>query len=197
MSVPFELDLWFLGQRHYLHGTTLYDALAANGRKGTGLSFRMNRLIESDRVAVQGFDPERDAPGRYSATLVWNEGASQMALGVSPLPPSPVPSRRTFDEEVIVGRAKFAGATVTSRTPAEDSLVRNLVPLNKALLQRLLAPPDPGQWLFVRLDLDQHAETFEELRLTHRSSLGYAAVSSSIEIDGRNAGTVIFSWVKR
>jgi hypothetical protein len=194
MSAPTELGLWFLGRRNYLHGTTLYDAVIPRCRNGANLSFRMNRLIESDRVAVEEFDPERDEAGRFSATLVWDEGARQKALGVAALAPSPAPARQPFDEDAIVARAGFSGTTVATKAPANDSLIRNLVPLNKALLQRTLTPPSPGQWLFARLDLDRHPDTFDELRLTLRSTLGHAVVASSIEIDGRGAGTVMFSW---
>lgn len=85
---------------------------------------------------------------------------------------------------------------VSTVVQGDESLVRNIVALNKALLLRLLRPPAPGQWLFVRLDLERYFDKFNELRLTQRSSLGFAAVSSQVEIDGARAGTVVFSWLK-
>jgi hypothetical protein len=191
------LQLHFLGERNYLHGTTLFDALCDYCMSGSNISFRVQRMIETDRVAAESFDPASGGASRFSATLVWNEASSAKGIGVVPMEPSATRSRIPFDEVEIVGRAEFAGATVVTCNPGNDSLVRNIVALNKALLFKLLQPSLPGQWLFARLDLDRYAATFGELRLAYRTRVGFAAVSSVIEIDGCTAGSVVFSWLKK
>ncbi len=197
MEAPLELDLHFLGERRYLQGTTLFDALAPYCRNGTAISFRIPRLIVSDRVRIESFDPGADDTRRFHATLVWNQCSSAKGLGVVPLEQSPAPQRRPFDEAAIVSRAEFATGVVVARDQRGESLVRSIVALNKALLLGLLQPPQPGQWLFTRLDLERCVETYRELRIVHRTSVGFAAVSSTIEIDGRAAGTVMFSWLRK
>jgi hypothetical protein len=197
VSNPTELSLHFLGQRSYLQGSTLFDALAGHCAGGRNISFRISRLIESDRVALEHFGPAKGDTNRFSATLAWNEGGTGKAVGITPLAPSASPRREPFDEAAIVGRAQFEGTMVSTAAQGSDSVVRNIVALNKALLLRLFTPPAAGQWLFVRLDLEHCLETFHELRLTHRTSVGFAAVSSSIEADLQNVGTVVFSWLKK
>lgn len=197
MSHSNELVLHFLGKRSYLHGTTMFDALAGFCSKGRNISFRISRLIESDRVKAEPFELESENVGPFSATLVWEESGMRRAMGVVPLVPSSVPLRMPFAEDTIVGRAEFSRTTVTTKFQGTDTLVRNIVPLNKALLLRVLDPPAPGQWLFVRLDLERWIGTFNELRISYRKHLAFAAVSSSIEIDGHETGTVVFSWLKK
>jgi hypothetical protein len=158
---------------------------------------RISRLIESNRVAREDFDPEKGDSMGFYATLLWNEGELKKGIGINPAAPSPIPSRTPYDEAVIVSRATFHGATVSTTYQGNNSVVRTIVALNKALLIRLLSPTAPGQWLFVRLDLNQYVELFRELRIVHRASVGLAAVSSTIEIDGKTVGSLVFSWWKK
>ena len=197
MEAPIELRLPFLGQRAYLHGTTLFDVLAPHCADGRDLSFRLARLIESDRVSIERYDPAGDDAGRFAATLTWSRGSERHGLGVTALTPSGAPQREPFDEAAIVARAALEGATARTRSQGSDTTVRHIVALNQALLQRRLAPPPPGQWLFARLDLGRPLERFRELRVAQRASVGFAAVSSSIEADGENIGMVVFSWLKK
>ena len=191
------LQLHFLGERRYLHGTTLFDALVPYCRNGNALDFRISRMIETDRVMAEPVDAAIGLQRRFHATLVWNEGGSQNGLGVVPLKPSPQPLREVFDEAAIVARAKWEAKAIMLSEPAEESLVRSVIALNKALLFRVLRPPKSGQWLFVRLQLDRVVSSFQILRVEHRLSVGLAAVSSAIEVDGEPMGTVVFSWLTK
>jgi hypothetical protein len=195
--LPAMLRLCYLGQRNYLHGTTLFDALRGHCRDGVDITFRIARLMETDRVMLEHCEPGKDGAGRYSATLGWNEGSSGKSIGVIPLPPSGNPARGAFDEGAITDRARLEGSLVSTADLGGESLARNIVALNKALLFSLLKPAAPGQWLFVRLDLQRDVETASELRIAYRASVGLAAVSSTIEIDGEAMGSVVFSWWKK
>jgi hypothetical protein len=197
MSDPDVLELVYLGERTYLHGTTLFDSLTRRLGSASDISFRVSRLIQSDRVALEQIEPGSADAVRYSARLDWSESGGRKGIGIVALAPSGKPMRLPFDEASILQRAHFEGSAVHVADQGEESPARVIVALNKALLLRLLAPPQLGQWLFVRLDLDRYQERFAELRLVHRTSVGFAAVSSSIEIDGRRVGTVVFSWLRK
>ena len=192
-----ELTLHFLGQRDYLHGTTLFETLSTQCGAVGSMSFRVSRMIESDRVAVEAFDPNEQEAGRYNASLIWRTEESSGGLGVIPLTKSAAPMRLPFDEKAIVHQARFSGLTVETQVQGEESLTKVLVALNKALLVRNLKPPMPGQWLFVRLDITRYVEKFASLLLKQRASLGFSAVASAIEVDGSELGTMVFSWVRR
>jgi hypothetical protein len=191
------LTLCFLGQRDYLHGTTLFDALRPWYENGTHIQFKLGRLMKTDRVQVELLPGGRGTEVNYSTTLRWGEVGTEHRIGVMPLEPSPSPERVPFDEESIVRRAQFEDRSVTVTDPQGESLIRMMVALNKALLFRILTPPLPGQWLFTRLEIETTPMSFQQVSLRFRSNVGVAAVTSSIEVDGRNLGTLMFSWLKR
>jgi hypothetical protein len=191
------LTLCFLGQRDYLHGTTLFDALRPWYENGTHIQFKLARLMTTDRVQVEPLPGGGGSEGNYSATLRWGEAGTEHRIGVMPLEPSASPVRVPFDEESIVRRAQFEDRSVTFTDPQGESLIRTMVALNKVLLFRILTPPLPGQWLFTRLELETAPMSFQQVSLRFRSNVGVAAVTSSIEVDGRNLDTLMFSWLKR
>ncbi len=191
------LTLCFLGQRDYLHGTTLFDALRPWYEKGTHIQFKLGRLMKTDRVQVEQLSGRGGTEGNYSATLRWGEVGTEHRIGVMPLEPSPSPERVPFDEESIVRRAQFEDRSVTVTDRQGESLIRMMVALNKALLFRILTPPLPGQWLFTRLELETAPTSFQKVSLRFRSNVGVAAVTSSIEVDGQSLGILMFSWLKR
>ncbi len=197
MNTLQTLKLPFLGARDYLQGSTLFDALASRLGRASDISFRLSRLIRTDRVAIESIEPSGKDADRYCATMTWSENGQRRWLGVVPDSPSELPERVSFDEQLIVRRARFSGPETYLADQGSETLVRTVVALNKALLQRLLLPPQPGQWLFVRLDLERYTERFGVLRLTKRTNVGFAAVSSLIEADGASLGTVMFSWLKK
>ena len=191
------LTLCFLGQRDYLHGTTLFDALRPWYENGTHIQFKLARLTRTDCVQVEILPSVGSIEENYSATLRWGEVGTERRIGVMPLEPSASPERVPFDEESIVRRAQFEDRSVTLTDPQGESLIRTIVALNKILLFRILTPPLPGQWLFTRLELETAPMSFQQVSLRFRSNAGVAAVTSSIEVDRRNLGTLMFSWLKR
>ena len=192
-----ELTLCFLGQRDYLQGTTLFDALEPWYAGGFDIRFKLARMMKTDRVGVEEVSDGKFEAARYAATLLSRAASGERQLGVVPLPPSTKPERMPFDEEAITGRAQWEGQQVTLVGQAGESLVRCVVALNKALLFRVLSPPLPGQWLFTRLELRRPVPTFDRLRLTYKNSVGLAAVSTAIEVDQASTGSVMFCWLKR
>ena len=191
------ITLAFLGDRDYVQGATLLESLADVCRNGTDIRFKVPRLITSDRLGVVPFDPEIGPGDTMEATLTWSAGGRRKAVGIRSLAPSPQPRREPFDEGLVIGDAVFSGnmATLAGRSPY--SFVRTLVSLNKALLLRLLSPPEPGQWLFTRLDIASWYDRPTTLSLRFSANLRFQAVSSEIAVDGEKVGSVLFSWLTR
>lgn len=191
------LTLCFLGQRDYLQGTTLFDALEPWYAGGSDIRFKLGRMMKTDRVGVEEVSGSAFDVSKYAATLLWRAASGERQLGVVGLAPSANPQRMPFDEEAITGRAQWEAQQVTLVGQQGESLVRSVVALNKALLFKVFSPPLPGQWLFTRLELRRPVPVFDHLRLTYKSNVGLAAVSTAIEVDQARAGSVMFSWLKR
>lgn len=196
-DVSDPLTLCFLGQREYLQGTTLFDALRPWYAGGSAIEFKLARMMRSDRVQVEVLDADAQI-GEYAAHLRWSDGqGARRRIGVLPLEPSASPRREAFDEAALVAPAVRTDRQIELSGQHGETLLRCVVALNKVLLNAVLQPPAPGQWLFTRLLLRSAPERFEHLRLRFRNNLALAAVTSDIEVDGNPLGEVMFSWIKR
>lgn len=195
MTSSKELTLCFLGQRQYLQGTTLFDALRPWYGAGEAIEFKLARMMRTDRVRVTALAAQ-DTPSTCSAHLRWRDASEERGICILPLEPSSAPRREPFDEASLVARARFGDDSVVLDGQQGETLVRSMVALNKVLLTSKLKPSMPGQWLFTRLQLRRAPVRFERLALHFHGNLGVAAVTSDIEVDGEPLGQVMFSWSK-
>ena len=194
MSDVLILTLPFLGKRTYLHGTTLFEALSETHRRISDFSFKINRLIPSNRVRFhQGQVPEG---AKASAQMVFTASGAQHTLMVVAEPPSETIERSPYDEQAIADLARFEGDSATVSGPSPITTIKTMVALNKALLLRRFSPDAPGQWFFTRIDGDFYPDAFSEMTITCRNSLSPSAMPSEVSADGKKLGRLIFSWAE-
>jgi hypothetical protein len=187
-----ELTLSFLGDRRYIQGGTLFERLISAYPNARAITFKIGEVICTDRVRVE---LNGDNSVRPSATLFLTDCYdAPVQLSVYPLPGSRKPMREPYDEASIVEAAHFTGDSVAGGPRPNISPVKTIVALNKALLQRILSPTTPGQWLFSRLDIAVYPEGFKQITVSYRTRQAFAAVLSEISADGQPIGKIIFSW---
>jgi hypothetical protein len=193
MKTTHELTLHFLGQRTYLQGPTLFEALITKYRHPTKIFFKVSRPLLTNRVlVVPAVQANRD---NIAAILNLNDPKEgQLCLAIEPLPRSGIVKRRPFDETQVVDIADFTGESASLMRPSPFGLATTVTSLNKALLLRLLQPPTSGQWLFARLDLAGYPTRFQSLIVRYRSRVAFAAVLSDIVLDEVLLGRITFSW---
>lgn len=193
-----ELRLPLLGQRAYLQGTTLFDGLRPFFPADCQGSFKVSRLILSDRVLVATTQhPARLAreTGKFQATLHWRTSAAAGDLYVWERPASEAPKREPYDESQITRRAVMEKGRITLRGSSPFGYVATAVLLNKHLLLDQVKR-GPGQWLFARLDFDRIADSYEALSLAIDAVVaGGASVKSQIFVNGAPVGYLYFSWL--
>jgi hypothetical protein len=188
-----ENTLHFLGQRNYLQGGTLFELLMTDFADATDITVKIRRPLLTDRVRVNArtqMDP-RNVAALFECR---SPRVGQVSLAVQALVPSPEPKREAFDERRVVDRAHFTDSAVLLSEPSPFRLITTLTALNKALLLRLLRPPEKGQWLFTRLDISRYPESFGRLMVRFRARSGFSAVASDITIDDSLLGQIVFSW---
>lgn len=188
------LTLPFLGKRTYLHGTTLFETLSGSHRRISDLSFKINRLIPSNRVRVH--DGQAPDGTQISAQMVFASEGVRHRLLVTAEPSSEAIERAAYDEQALADLARFDGDSVTLRTPSPATPIKTMVALNKALLLRRFSPAGPGQWFFTRIDGDFYPAEFGEMTITCRDSLSPNAMPSTVTVDGKPLGRLIFSWAE-
>jgi hypothetical protein len=191
--LPADLELPFLEQRTYLHGTTLFDAMMPFVPEGAAVSFKIPKRIDSDRVRLQA----ADAAGEASASLVWTRGGESNALVAIAQPASSRPRRERYDEAQVEARAVVqTNSAVLSEAPPYG-LVQVLIPLFKALLKRGAVTTTPGQWMFTRLDLSAQPRTFVPLELELSGAVLNTLARARVRSAGNEIGMLYFSWVRK
>jgi len=192
LQLPLDCTLPFLGSRRYLHGTTLFDAMLPHVPRGATISFKIPRRMETDCVRIID---AAEANAEESASLAWTRQGAAGRIAAIPLPKNRVQQRNEYDEEIISSRLRTTERSVTFDSDSPFSWIATLIPMFKVLLRENFRPPNPGQWMFTRLDTDYPPETFTPLRLGLDSMIGGRLARGEINCGGRFSGYLYFSWV--
>ena len=138
---PLPLD--FKGDRTYLHGTDMLDALCGIAPDLRNISLKIQKIAE-DPVAAVGLPDDGINRRDLVAILAADENGSRIEIGLEPAPSGKLPGRYAYDEAGVIAAATFAPAEKTAQMPRnpEHSFIEQLVALQKALLQRCF--PMPG-----------------------------------------------------
>jgi hypothetical protein len=191
--LPADLQLPFLEQRTYLHGTTLFDAMMRFVPEGAVVSFKIPRRIDSDRVHLA---PAGGA-GEASASMLWSRGGESATVVALAQPASGRPRRDPYDEAQVENRAQVQDKRALLREAPPYGLVQALIPLFKALLKCEVPTTTPGQWMFTRLDLSAQPRPFVPLELALSGVTPNALARARVNCAGAELGMLYFSWVKR
>jgi hypothetical protein len=187
MEIP-RLILPFLGQRAYLHGTTLFDALLPFAPPDAELTFKFSQMIRSNCVAVGV------APGE--ASFAWKSAiAGDAAWHIRPLPATEPLERREYPEPVVGEKVEVSGKTASYRQVSPFTFVSTLIPIHKKLLAAHVQPASPGQWVFTRLDLKRRPAAFPEIELQLAAVFQDQLARSTVLLAGEAIGSIYFSWL--
>lgn len=191
------LDLRFKGERTYLHGTDLFDAMVELARRATGagvsdirMSFYrpIRRSVAARRVTSGAAVPRPCA--LFELKSAGQPVAWELIEGSEP-----VAGRRPYDETDVTAGAVVRDRLITQPAPTAYSFIERVVALNKRLLDQLRGDPSVSWW-FGRLELSRLPAPAPALDLRVETDLGARLVRSSIEIDGRREGSIYFSEKK-
>ena len=181
------MTLPFLGNRPYLHSTTLLDALLEAHPLQGSFIFKVEKPIFSDCVSVS------TVAGHHSASL-----ASQgVCLYVTECSQSARPHREEFDEEAIAGAVtrEEASRFFLKKTGNHSFVALTVAAFKHVLLTHFPVPQVSGHWAFIRADftgVPKHS--FAHIRFGNIYCRGTMA-KCEVEQDNMSACTVYFSWI--
>jgi hypothetical protein len=194
-AIEGDFALPFLGQREYLHGTTLFDLLLERVPSHPSVTFKIASIIRSDRIRVRSASGASGA-SKPAASLKWATPGREGLLEVFPLPAGSMPVRVPYDEELITKRARIDSSGVHFEGPAPFSFIATLVPLFKELLRVRKLAGSAGQWMFTRLDMDDvPTDAFFPLLLELDRQSSSAMARCAFQAGRKYAGQIYFSWV--
>lgn len=178
------LKLPYLGDRKYLQGTTLLEALLEGYELSSGFSFKIEKPILSNTIEVS------TSVCPHSAVLTF----LQTSLYITEKETTPPIIREAFDETAITERMWEEDGVVVPHI-AGISPVKTMVAAFKAkLLSSYPVPHKPGHWVFIRLDSQcPMAATYSLMSLKNIYCRGGLA-KCNIFLDTEARATLYFAW---
>lgn len=191
------LHLCYKGNREYLHGSDIFDALSVMADELTGgvgafierITFRRFARLSCDVTTEPTADPSRivcqarlRVPGSESVDVWIVETAN------------PVTSRRPFDEEQLLARASLGCDRRSARFPGRGgySPIEEVIALTK-YLNYAVSPEVNGKWVFGQLDLvESLPANYSILEIRIKSLVGGRFSINEILTDGHSIGTIRF-----
>ncbi len=192
------LILSYKGNREYLHGSDIFNALSGMAAELTGVSGAYIERITFRRFARMSCDvstePPADpsgivcqaklhAPGQAACTDVWLVETT-----------NPVTSRKPFDEAQLLANATLGSDGRSARLPRGGgySPIEEVIALTKHL-NYAVSPTVNGKWVFGQLDLTKPLPAdHQELEIRMKSLVGGRFTVNEILADSRSIGLIRF-----
>lgn len=200
MIRTYPLELPFRGERSYLHGTDLHQAIM--GALGSDLpagpvSITFHSLLKQLPDLICSADSLRhlrdDPAFRGELRLGSGENVLNAVLMESARPAT---ERKICNENDVAAAAVVdeAAKSATLDEPQVGNLIEQIVFLNKHLHLKLLPHLSP-KWLFAKLELSAPLATAapRQIALVLKQVLGNRFTRSEILFDGQRFGSISFS----
>lgn len=181
-TVP--LDLPFKGERDYLHGTDLVEALLSHFHSGGPLQFQIHRMmtraVEAGVVRSGADFGDCAAKAKFGDRLVgvWETNRA-------------VTRRVEYDEIAAIQGAVYVDNWCLTKRNPKYTFVEQLVALNKKVLGERF--PEVGGWVFVGLELDAYPALWNQIAVEYSQRLGKLLFRSHVLVDGELIGEVRFA----
>lgn len=203
-SLPCDAEL--LGNRDYLHSTTIMrslqacqDAFDIGQWQHITAQFHdlTSRQCTFDVLSLEG--NETLTRLGYVATFRIRGKQGEAMVGLRPLE-APITRQRAFDEDALSEGAMIDLAGRSICQPRFDGpVLQTVVSLNKRLHAALFSDEGYGKWLLTRLELNTAyfaVQTPAQMCLRVISELAAINTKAGIEVDGNLLGYVHFSRKK-
>lgn len=184
MGRPWQLP--YLGDRNYVHGTTIVDRVLAEFKPGFPLDIKF-------RSPILGAVEVRNAPSEKPNVAVSFERNGQRVLyGLFDAGHGALNHRASFDERGIAACLTTGERCVFSPHDSDVSLIARVVVMKKALMARMF-PAARGKWWFAGLWLDAWPDSAGWVEVEFDGGIGTRLVRSTIRAGGDSIGGIFFS----
>jgi hypothetical protein len=186
---PTRLELAFKGERDYLQGGDIFNALAALTGARDSVVLQMNKVMRHALDAVPV--PEGGPAVEFNALFEYDGAGGRHSIAVVEDGSAEVTSRKPYDEAAVVADARLSGERIFSPGPSETTFIERAIALNKVLLNARFAPAKI-KWWFARLELDRVPISPRSAGVAFVASVGGRIAKSALEADGDACGFIYF-----
>ncbi|MBV9564992.1 MAG: hypothetical protein JOY90_31775 [Bradyrhizobium sp.] len=179
-------NLPYLGNRNYVHGTTIVDMVLAELEPGFPLDVRFQSPI------LGTVDVRRHPSEKPNVAVSFERDGERVHYGLFDAGRAALDYRVEFDEREIASRFTVGERSVLSAHGADASLIARVVLMNKALMVRVF-PAARGKWWFAGLALETWPGRARSIELQFDGGFRTRLTRSIIEVDGDPIGKIFFS----
>jgi hypothetical protein len=186
------LGLGFKGERTYIQGGDIYNAIAATVSDADPTAF-VEHLVFRE-FARRDCDLVREKPGNDAVLIA--QGRSRSNDGRHPFwvteSQRDAVGRRPFDEDSITDAAVSAGSEIWSQQRSAYTPIEEIIALTKRLAYEL-TPEVEGKWVFGQIDLDGPLPTaYGKLVIVQKNLIAGRFSVNEITMDETVIGNIRF-----
>ncbi|MBN9007093.1 MAG: hypothetical protein J0H40_16965 [Rhizobiales bacterium] len=179
------LNLPLLGNRDYVNGATIFDAIVEYVTPSFPFTVRFNSLIHG-AVEIAPIRNDKTANG----LLTFSSNGEAKKYGLFEAPSTRI-ERVPYDEAPIFASCRVESDKVLSRSDGVSTISRFIV-MYKALMKNKF-PDAKGKWLFTGATVTAWPASGDELCLQFAGASGTRIVRARALIDGREVSQILFS----
>jgi hypothetical protein len=192
-----EILLPFIGDRSYLHGTTVLHALLPFATGFQEFSFRIPSPLLANRLLLETGDETHNPPAT-SCQLWWMDSRSTRKwIAVSTASALVVGNRVAYPEDEIVTGWTQVKSEASLKTPSGATVFEALIALNKAFLSVFAPLSDDEQFLATRVDLKSPIPSDAAIRVRHVKLVGGRHHICKVFLDDVDSGMIYFARQKQ
>jgi hypothetical protein len=188
-SPKFTLNIPFKGNRRYVRGADLFNALAETIQFDRDIDLRFHKPMLGP-VCVEPVPPLSKIPSDSLTTLSVGQPGSTSIWVVRDMRDPPAIERVPFDEDANARGAEHSPGVLEQAENPGASFIDRVVALNKKLL---ILEGLGADWWFGRLSLARVPSTDTALRLRIVRRLGVRLIESAIDAANDKVGQIFFS----
>lgn len=193
-----ELNFNFKGERNYIQGPDVYNALIPlidqDNCKNFDLSFHQ---IMTQNILLTNEVPKK-LEDLYFMCKFQQSSIERQIYGIKNTKSKPT-QRYPYPEEQILENAKidFNHHTIALNKATNFSFMEEIIALNKFLLQAIIQKETPGKWYFSKLQTKRILKRSYPLTIQFKSNFNSLLVKSEIFTPDNGGGAFLIFWFKK
>lgn len=195
-----QIEFQLKGEREYIHGTDMFNAIIDAMGKGEvrNICFTAHGFVKTPICKLFLSDNKEELASIGEAKVRCHfdvEGKMHWATLVEDADNTVPGKRYEYDEASIISVCLMEDEEIVLTQPTKFSFIENIVAMNKHMHQQMF-PEIQGSWVFTRIDLEVGCEANNNLKLHFRHNMNYRLTKSDILLDGKKIGDLFFSLVR-
>ena len=195
-----NLNIEFRGDRDYLHGTDIYNAIHSSFLETLQVAHLENIRFKIPHFFMSSIDLIiSESPQVSKAEWLCQASGLNLQGKIAENPSAAKPQRRPFDESKLTELMSLTGQGAFLKLPNEASPIEGIVFLAKYLHYQLFPVDAESQWIFTRLELNSslNRDDSKDVCVEFESALNGFYTKSAITVSGVRRGFIFFSKVNK